>query len=207
MDRPIQVQFGAQVMDLFAHFARADLKSVADLESHEFSHVSDVRLRRVLAQVFYGARWMYKLGLALLTKDEERAAHIRCQIVDYSSVCEALLSYCAGHAIRSGQTRGEGFLWKNPTKRTGEIPWKPASIDRTLRDQSFWWFICISEEFGVISHALLTDLNWLRLQRNNVHIQERAVIGSQAYLNQSKRAFDLVMRTIDSTKKWKIEHP
>ena len=80
-NKPIQEQFGQQVIDAFAQFARSDLKTPDELEADEFSHVSDATLRRRLAEVFYGVRWIYKLGLALLTRDAERAAHVRAQIV------------------------------------------------------------------------------------------------------------------------------
>jgi hypothetical protein len=103
-DKPIQEQFGQQVIDAFAKFARSDLRSPADLAANEFSHISDASLRKHLSEVFYGVRWIYKLGLALLTKDEERAAHVRAQIVDYGSVSEGLLSHCVEHAIRNGHT-------------------------------------------------------------------------------------------------------
>jgi hypothetical protein len=163
-DKPIQEQFGQQVIDAFAQFARSDLRAPDELEAHEFSHVSDATLRRRLAEVFYGVRWIYKLGLALLTKDAERAAHVRAQIVDYASVSEGLLADCLVHAIRNGYTTGTGYTFDDPNRK-------------------------------------------LRMQRNTVHLQERSAVGRTAFLNQSKRAFDAVTRTIRQTKKWKTTYP
>ena len=113
-EKPIQEQFGQRVIDAFADFARSDLKAPAELAADEFSHVTNPDLRQRLAEVFYGVRWIYKLGLAMLTEDTERAAHIRAQIVDYASVSEALLADCLAHAIRNGHTVGTAYTYKDP---------------------------------------------------------------------------------------------
>lgn len=205
--KPIQEQFGQQVIDAFAQFARSDLKSPDELEADEFSHVSDATLRRRLSEVFYGVRWIYKLGLALLTKDAERAAHIRAQIVDYASVSEGLLAHCLAHAIRNGHTVGTGYMFNDPDVQRQPINWNPANPELSLRRQSFWWMIRIAREFEITNPALETELDWLRTQRNTVHLQERSSVGKTAFLNQSKRAYDAVTRTIRQTKIWKTAHP
>ncbi len=51
-----------------SRFTTADLTPVAGLEGNEFSHKSDRQLRKSLAEVFYGTRWIYKLKLFLLTR-------------------------------------------------------------------------------------------------------------------------------------------
>ena len=151
--KPIQEQFGQQVIDTFAEFARSDLKSPTELEGDEFSHVTDATLRRRLSEVFYGVRWIYKLGLALLTKDAERAAHVRAQIVDYASVSEGLLSHFIAHAIRQGHTRGIAYTFRDPDKQLRPITWNAANPEPTLRRQSLWWFIRIARDFGIINSA------------------------------------------------------
>jgi hypothetical protein len=205
--KPIQEQFGQEVIDAFARFARSDLKTPDGLEADEFSHVSDARLRRHLAEVFYGVRWIYKLGLALLTTDAERAAHIRAQIVDYASVSECLLAYCLAHAIRNGHVVGTGYQFHDPDVRNRPITWNATNPAPTLRRQNFWWMIRIAKEFGIIHPTLKADLEVLRKGRNTVHLQQRSAVGHTAFLNQSKRAFDTAMRTIRQTKSWKSSHP
>lgn len=147
--KPIQEQFGQQVIDAFAQFARSDLKSPGELEGDEFSHVSDATLRRRLSEVFYGVRWIYKLGLALLTRDAERAAHIRAQIVDCASVSEGLLAHCLAHSIRNGHTTGTGYMFYDPDKQQRPIKWNTANPELTLRRQTFWWMIRIARDFGI----------------------------------------------------------
>jgi hypothetical protein len=202
-DKPIQEQFGERVIGAFAEFARADLEDPDTLEKQSFSHVRDARLRKELAQVLYGARWFYKLGLALLTKDEERAAHVRAQIVDYASVCEALLSYCIAHAIRGGHTKGNSYQWADPDIKKKQITWQPAQVEKILARQSLWWLVRIAGYFGIISVALGDDLNWLRNQRNTVHLRQRVALGRTAFLNQSKRAFEITVEVVQATKIWK----
>jgi hypothetical protein len=207
MPRPIEEHFGERVIQAFADFARADLKPPADLARDEFAHVSDISLRTALAQVFYGVRWIYKLGLALLVRDEERAAHVRAQIVDYASVCEALLSYCIAHAVRNGYTSGLTWRFADPDTQKRPISWDPTAPERALRKQTLWWLIRIAREFAIISTPLAGELDWLREQRNTVHLRERASLGKTAFLNQSKRAFTLTTRLLVQTKTWKGTHP
>jgi hypothetical protein len=205
--KPIQEQFGQEVIDAFARFARSDLKMVAQLEADEFSHISDAKPRRHLAEVHYGVRWIYKLGLALLTTDAERAAHVRAQIVDYGSISEALLAHCLAHAIHRGYVAGGGYRFRDPDRRHKPITWNLASPERTLQRQSFWWLIRTAKDFGIINHKLQADLDWLRNQRNTVHLQQRSALGKTAFLNQSKRAFDTMVNTIQQTKSWSSSHP
>lgn len=204
--KPIQEQFGERIIEAFAEFARADLDTPDALEAASFNHITDRQLRKELSQVFYGARWIYKLGLALLTKDEERAAHVRAQIVDYASVCEALLSYCIAHAIRSGHTLGTAYQWSDPDFQHKPITWNRAHPERTLGRQTMWWLVRIARDFRVIDAGLATELQWLREQRNTVHLRARAALGPTAFLNQSKRAFEATTAAIIQTKLWRAAH-
>ena len=205
--KPIQEQFGQQVIEAFAGFARCDLRTPAELEGLEFSHISDSVLRKRLSEVFYGVRWIYKLGLALLTKDVERAAHVRSQIVDYASVVEGVLSHCLAHAIRKGYTQGSSYNFRDPDVRKQAIKWNTANPEQMINRQSFWWFIKIAEEFGIVNTALAKELHWLRVQRNSVHLRQKSSLGNTAFLNQSKKAFEIASQALMQTKKWKTSHP
>ena len=91
-NKPIQEQFGQEIILAMRNFAKADLNDVGAIEANQLSHVGDASLRRTLAETLYGTRWIYKLGLALLVRDEEQLAHVRCQVIDYGSICEGILS-------------------------------------------------------------------------------------------------------------------
>jgi hypothetical protein len=104
------------------------------------------------------------------------------------------------HAIRNGHTIGVGYSYVDPDRRQKPISWDPRNPEYRLRKQTLWWLIRIAREFGVINAALERDLDWLRKQRNAVHLQGSS--GQQAFLNQSKKAYDIVIRTIRQTKAW-----
>ena len=205
--KPIQEQFGEMVITAFAEFARSDIKTPPELEAEDFAHVTDFVLRRNLASVFYGSRWLYKLGLALLVHNEERAAHVRAQLVDYGSLVEGLLLDCVAHGIGIGHAKGDAYLWSDPDRKKHSINWNVKNIELQIGRQSFWWLIRVAWEFGVVPGKLRKDLDWLREQRNSVHLRGRSALGQKAFLNQSKRAFSVVVETLDVTKKWKAAHP
>lgn len=206
MSRPIQEQFGARVIQAFTEFARVDLKSADEMVRDEFSHVSDADMRRCMAQVLYGSRWIYKLGLATLARDEERAAHVRAQLVDYASIVEGLLSDMIAHAIRNGHTRGDAYLWRDPDVKKQPVSWTSAAPEVLLRKASFWWLIRVACEFEIVSRQLADHLQKLREQRNDVHIRKMAKLGQVAFLSQSKTAYRLVLDTVSSTKRWRARH-
>ena len=66
MSKVVQEHFGEAIIEAVRNFALSDLDDVQRLEATTFSHVGDAQLRQVLAETLYGARWVYKLGLALL---------------------------------------------------------------------------------------------------------------------------------------------
>ena len=106
--KPIQEQFGQVIIDAVSQFAAIDLPTVASLESGAFSHVGDAQMRKRLCEVFYGARWIYKLGLALLVKNEQQTAHVRAQITDYGAVCEGVLVDMIDHSMNKNIRRNPG---------------------------------------------------------------------------------------------------
>lgn len=203
----IQEQFGARIIEAFTDFARQDLPDVATLESDHFNHISNHKIRHELSQVLYGARWLYKLGLALLVTQEERAAHVRAQIIDYASVSEGILSYCISHAIKNKYTVGDGYKYDDPDLMKKTLKWNNVNPDHLLSKRNFWWLIKIAGQFGIITLTIENELQWLREQRNTVHIGARLALGSTAYLYQSKRAFEATINTLNQTKIWKGNCP
>jgi hypothetical protein len=199
LPKPIQEQFGQTIIDAFAGFARADLENVAALEARLFHHVSNAPLKRRLAETLYGARWIYKLGLALLVANEEQMAHVRSQILDYGAVCEGLLHDMIDHALRVGMT-GTRYTYKNPRLLTGPYPTTPTQIT----NQSFFWMIEVAKDEHIINHNLYLALDRLRLERNTVHVHAR---GYRAFLNTSRWAFGLVERVARQTQGWKAANP
>ena len=204
--KPIQEQLGERLIQSVADFARADLDSPEKLQAGRFAHVSDTKMREALARVFYGARWIYKLGLVLLTRGEERAAHVRAQIVDYAAVCEGLLSDSIAHAVANGHTVGDSHNWQDPDFKKKKVNWSGRRPEAVLQRSSLWWLIRVSKDFGIIDGPLAVELDWLRKHRNTVHLRQQTELGQQAYLNHSKQAFEIAAGTIGQTRAWKSMH-
>ena len=204
MSKPIQEQFGEAVIAAVTDFAKRDLKGVDALELDEFDHVADPQLRRALAETFYGARWIYKIGLALLVKDEEQMAHVRSQVLDYGAVCEGLLSDCLHHGLNLGLFKGQKFQFTNTSNLSGAIDWSKGSKLSKLTKQSFHWHIEVAEEEQVISAPLAKKLHDMRRERNTIHLRSRT---HQAFVGTSRSLYDTAGRVIAGTKAWRRANP
>lgn len=203
----IQEQFGQAVIEQLTSFARADIKTVAALEAAEFSHVTDAPLRHALAQTMYGARWVYKLGLALLTEGDERIAHVRTQVLDYGSICESLLKFVVGHGIQGSHFAGPAYTLKNATNGGDRLNWSPQRFERTLKDRNYWWLIEVAHAEGIIDQKLAKDLHRLREHRNTVHLTELTRTQLKYVLGLAKSSLATAHTTIAQTKAWIAKHP
>jgi hypothetical protein len=165
--------------------------------------MSDDTLRRTLAETLYGARWIYRLGLALLVQDEEQMAHVRCQVIEYGSVCEGHLHDAIGHALYSSIMAGAKYQYSDTTNLRYLINWK-TGIDIMLSKQSFHWQIEVAEEEAIVDAALAARPHNLRKDRNTVHLGTRTY---QAFLGTSRDAYQTLLDTVDQTRGWRRRHP
>src|SRR6266571_3348639 len=202
--KPIQEQFGQAIIDAVNSFAAQDLQSVDAIESVHFTHIGDATLKRRLAETFYGARWIYKLGLALLVRNVEQIAHVRAQLIDYAAVCEGLLSSMIDHGLAANHLTGQKYKFRDPDQQQKPLNWNIGHRLTKLNKQSLYWLITVAAEEGIVSQQLATRLQWLREERNRVHVRARS---HQSFLDRSKEAFDVVIGVIAQTKVWKSNHP
>ncbi len=202
-EKLIQEQFGEAVLTAIRSFARHDLGNLGEYEANYFSHVADGDLRTALAETMYGARWLYKLGLALLVQDAEQLAHVRAQIFDYASICEGLLGEMIRHAIASNITTGQKYRFKDTRKLTGSINWT-NEIHAVFETLAFFWCIEVARDENIIDAHLASRLHTLRKQRNSVHLRSRT---HKAYIDKSRGAFDILLGTIGQTRDWRNRHP
>lgn len=198
----IQEQFGESIIAAIRDFARSDLETVPEMEQKYFNHVSDGGLQRALAETLYGARWLYKLGLALLVQDAEQMAHVRAQVIDYGSICEGLLHDAIAHALRNGLLRGHRFRYSDTRNLRFPINWT-LSHELVLKRQGFQWHIDVAEEEGIIDGDLAAALHDLRKERNTVHVKSRTY---QAFIGTSRRAFGTMCDSVKQTRGWKHAH-
>lgn len=202
----IQEQFGQEIIDAMARFAKRDIKDVATLIADEFSHVANTDLQRALAETLYGTRWLYKLGLALLANNHEQFAHVRAQIIDYASVAEALLADLIAQAHRKGKLAGA--QWKKKFTRGGTaLTWNSADPDATVAGTTFEWRIKVAHESGIIDSNLSRKLNGIRTRRNTVHLTAKVMAGVNYYAGLAKRSHEAMLETIQQTKAWVHANP
>lgn len=202
----IQEQFGQAIIDAMANFAKKDIKNVAALEADEFSHVADPAMKTALAETLYGARWLYKLGLALLANNQEQFAHVRAQIIDYASVSEALLGDLITQAYRKGKLKGERWQCKYVRGGTA-LTWNAANPEETVANTTFEWRIIVAHESDIINGTLAGSLNGIRTRRNTVHLTAKVKEGVSYYAGLAKRSHAAMLKTITQTKAWSIANP
>lgn len=202
--KTVQEAFGESIISAIREFAKEDMESVAELQTSYLSHVADHQLKKSLAETLYGARWIYKLGLALLVQDEEQMAHVRCQLIDYAAVCEGVLFDMILHAMKKRIMRGAKHKYDDPNRQLRPITWPVGRERSVLGKRSLWWLIEIAADETIVKASLQTRLHWLRNQRNTVHIGSRT---HHAFLNTSKKAFDIMGDLFRETRSWKTAHP
>jgi hypothetical protein len=173
------------------------------MEQRFFQQVADDKLRRTLAETLYGARWIYKLGLALLVQGNEQMAHVRCQVIDYGSCCEGLLYDAIRHALHKRITVGKKHQFEDTKNLKRPIMWV-RGIDATAAKQSFHWHIEVAQEETIVDAALAQRLHTLRKARNTVHVKARTY---QAFLGVSREAYQTLLYTTDQTRTWRHRHP
>ncbi len=205
-DKKIQEQFGQEIIDAMARFAKKDIKSAIELEADEFSHVANPDLKKALSETLYGARWLYKLGLALLANNQEQFAHVRAQIIDYASICEALLADVLVQAHSKGKISGPQSQWFDAKKKR-KLIWNAADPLKTIHATTFEWRITVAQESGIIDSALSGELNKIRTRRNTVHLTLKVMMGVSYYAGLAKRTHEAMHRLIAQTKTWVNANP
>lgn len=199
----IQEQFGQELIDAVAKFAKSEISSPDELGVEKFDHVADHELRRALAETLYGARWLYKLGLALLVSGDERSAHVRMQVIDYASICEALLADMILQAQGSGKVSGDQYKFTDFQKKRS-LDWN-VNPRKQVHKTTFEWRIKVSEEFEIIDAKLANSLNAIRGHRNTVHLTQKIQQGVPYYIGMAQRSFNVMNKLIKVTRKWRAD--
>lgn len=204
--KSIQENFGQAVMDAITVFARSDAGTPTSYEANEFAWVSDVPLRTALAETLYGARWVYKLGLAILAGGVEQYAHIRAQIIDYGSVVEAFLANVIIQAKQKGLLTGPTKDLRFPGKTT-PLNWHPTIPQKTVDKTSFEWRIIVAHESGIIDAATATALHLIRKHRNTVHLTAKVASNTTYLVSMATKARNAMTNANQQCKAWVAANP
>lgn len=201
MAKTIQNEIGEKVIAAVREVASHEIHDVP-FWAGELAHMESNSLRQTVAETIYGARWLYKLGLVFLTRDDEQNAHSRAQISEYSAAIEAILTDMIVYAHDNNRLSGTQFQknlkgdpvdWVVPRYR---VPNKYELVSRL----TFAWMIKVAHEEGIISSPLERQLGWLRNKRNEIHLISRT---RYAFTPTSKNAYNAVLNTIRETNAWK----
>jgi len=204
MAKPIQEQLGESIIKAIHAFAEADMVTSHEIEATYLFHISDPKFRTSLAETLFGARWIYKLGLVLLVENEKQMAHVRAQLIDYCSVCEGVLSDMIFHGVINNHFNGQCFRFHDFKKLNHPLDWSAAKRQKTIGTRSFAWLLAVAHEEKIITKLLYDSLDWLRKERNAVHLRARSF---HAYLDKSHSAFHHMRDLFKQTQVWKHQHP
>jgi hypothetical protein len=202
----IQAMFGQAVIDAVSNFAKNEIQTPEAIAATDFSHVSNQDLQKALSETLYGARWLYKIGLALLTSNLEQSAHIRTQVIDYASVCETLLADIILQAYSKGLMTGQQRNFFD-LKKHKPLYWNTNNPLATINKTTFEWRIKVAEEEDIINAALATHLNSIRTHRNTVHLTQKVMSGSSYYVGLAKKSYTTLHELINQTKQWVASNP
>ena len=197
MPKTIQEELGDRFIAAFRDVASHEIYDVS-YWCNELAHMASGHLKQTVAETIYGARWLYKLGLVFLTRDDEQNAHVRAQISEYSAAIEAILTEMIVYAHDNSRLTGVqyGVDFKGQPVRWSHHSGKHSVIAKL----SFAWIIKVAHEESIITSHLHRELTWLRLRRNEIHLAARS---RYAFTPTSKRAYNALLNTIKSTRVWK----
>lgn len=208
MSSSIQEKFGQVIIDGLTTFAQNGIPDPTKFDTNWFEHVQEKSVRDALCDTLYGARWIYKVGLALQVKDKELFAHVRSQVIDYVSVSETLLAEMIAHGHAKKKLTGKQWQFKDIPFNAADKPtkkikwWNYTSSRHAVAKQTFKWYMVVAEEEKIIDSALAASLEKMRQFRNTVHITERASAAANYSLGSSAEAFKIMQNTINQTKSW-----
>ncbi|MFN3703021.1 hypothetical protein [Thermomonas sp.] len=201
-EKAVPEHFGKAMINAVSGFARTGIADAEKLDTKWFEHIKDDNVRSAICDTFHGARWIYKVGLALLVEDKEQFAHVRAQVIDYGSICETMLSEMISHGLQKNKFKGRQFEHKFPSGNA-KIQWSRfGDLSAAVRGQKFWWHIAVAKEEKIINSVLVTELEALRKVRNTVHLTEKINSNTTYHLGMSARALETLHKTINQTKAW-----
>lgn len=197
MPKTIQEELGDRFIAAFREVASHEIYNVSHW-CNELAHMASGNLKQTVAETIYGARWLYKLGLVFLTRDDEQNAHVRAQISEYSAAIEAILTdmivYAHDNSLLIGTQYRADF-------KGNSVRWLHHSGKYTvIAKLGFAWIIKVAHEEGIINGNLNRELTWLRNRRNEIHLAARS---RYAFTPTSKKAYNVLLNTINSTRAWK----
>lgn len=177
-----------------------------------FSFLDDARLEKYLGEAFYQARFMYKLMSSLKLPLAKHKGIVRFQIVQYASICEAVLQHAIEkyykNEFENRYAVTELVKCNNALSVDTKITYngtslylcqekkKKADIKRTRIDYKTEFAVA----HNIISQPTKVAFDALYDSRNNIHILKAANNNYNPRLYESKNAFLLMQKFIEEVK-------
>lgn len=129
-----------------------ELDTICEIENKFFKFIKNNKMRHNLAAAFLGARYIFLLGKELKVRDELSRVMLRIQLLEYASICEAILN-----AIH--------WDWEKHNAQIGS--------NTQSKKKSFYCLIEWAAQNNVITEKTKRKLHDLRSERNQVHINTK----------------------------------
>jgi hypothetical protein len=170
-----------------------------------FSFLQNTSLSKHLGDAFYQARFMYKLMSALGLKLAKQKGIVKFQIIQYASICEAVLDYTIETFFKddalsdfsvveytkciNAMSKSTKITYGNEDLFLCKYKKKKGELKRTRVDFKAEFAV----EKGIISNGIKTQLCDLYDLRNNIHILKASETNYTPRLYEAKNAFQLMM--------------
>lgn len=184
-----------------------------------FSFLNDPTLEAHLGDAFYQARFMYKLMSALRLPFAKHKGIVKFQIVQYASICEAILDTAITTYFKSDAEQAfavfEYKKYTNAVSKTTKITHdgvelslckletKKGVLKRTRIDKKTEFAV----SKGLFSQTIKDAVDSLYDLRNNIHILKAADSQYTPRLKEAKNAFILMQDFVAEVKAFYLSHP
>lgn len=184
-----------------------------------FSFLGSPNVEEQLGDAFYQARFMYKLMNALNLPLNKYKGIVKFQIIQYASICEAVLDMAINRFFREDTEKT--FAVSEFVKYSNAV-----SVDTKITCGGTQLFLCKSKtkkgvlkrtridkrtEYavtkGIISQKTKDAFDGLYDLRNNIHIIKAADSQYVPKLKEAKEAFSLMQTFVDEIRDYYITHP
>lgn len=186
----------------------------SDWFANYFSFVNKPKLQKQLGDAFYQARFMYKLMCALNFPLQKQRGIVKFQIIQYASICEAVLDTAITDFYKTEaeaefgvvELHKENGIFAADVKLTknGMVVYtckekkKKGDLKRTRVDFKTQFAV----KKGLLSQSLKERLDILYELRNNVHILKAAETEYNPKLREARDAFVLMMEVVAFVKQY-----
>ena len=183
-----------------------------------FSFLGSPSVEEQLGDAFYQARFMYKLMNALNLPLNKHKGIVKFQIIQYASICEAVLDTAISRFFR--EDAENTFAVSEFVKYSNAV-----SVDTKITCGGTQLFLCKSKtkkgvlkrtridkrtEYavtkGIISQKTKDAFDGLYDLRNNIHIIKAADSQYVPKLREAKEAFSLMQTFVDEIRDYYITH-